>query len=90
MRSLATHPTVTKDWVVHKAMAKATVRGTTSSSSMGMEQALDILLRSKPASIDLDLDTRRATMAEEEAQDQEEEAHMAVDSRVRRGVTQHR
>lgn len=64
MPTLATHPMVAKDWAVNRAMAKATVRGTTSSSSMSMDQPLDISLRSKPASIDLDLDTRRATMAE--------------------------
>lgn len=88
MRTLATRPTVPKDWVVNRAMAKATVRDTTSSSSMGMEQALDILLHSEPASIDLDLDTRRATTAEEEAQQQE--AHMVVDSRVTRAIARHR
>ena len=79
MRTLATHPIV----------AKVTVKDTTSSSSMGMEQALDILLCSKLTSIDLDLDTRRATTAEQEVQ-QQEGAHIAADSRFRRAVTRHR
>jgi hypothetical protein len=57
MRISATRPTVAKEWLVSRVTARAMVRDMTSSSSMVMVQAPDMLLGSNPASTVLDLDT---------------------------------